>query len=78
MPRITPSPLAKNVTELGPNHRMTPEQVLAYASRRQWEKIIITGYYLSDGEFGTLSSQMTRETANWLVDHLKLHILDRL
>jgi hypothetical protein len=51
---------------------------LALASRRQWEKIIITGYYLSDGEFAVLSSQMTRETANWLVDHLKLHILDRL
>lgn len=77
MPRITPSPLGKNVTELGPHTKMTPEQVLAYASRCQWEKIIITGYYL-DGEFATLSSQMTRETANWLCDNMKLHILDRL
>lgn len=80
MPRIAPSPprmSGANLHELGPHTRMTPEQVLTYASRCQWEKIIVTGYYL-DGEFATLSSHMTRETANWLVDHMKLHVLDRL
>lgn len=77
MPRITPTPHGKNVIELGPHCKMSPEEVLALASRYQWETVLIVGYY-QGGEFATLSSRMTRETANWLIDHCKLHVMDRL
>jgi hypothetical protein len=69
---------AEVIETFGPHSRMTPEQTLGYASARKWDKVIVFGYYESNDEFGVLGSHMSRETALWLVEHLKLHVLDRL
>lgn len=78
MPRIMPSRRVQNVTELGPHNKMSPEQALAVAGRKQWSEVMILGYELPNNSFVVMSSRMTRESANWLVDHAKLWCLDRL
>lgn len=67
-----------SVIELGAHDRMTPEQVLALCVREQWEKVIICGYHKDDNTLVVRSSHMTRETAFWIAEHLKLHALDSL
>lgn len=70
------APEAK-VVELGPHCDMTPEEALAVASRKRWQDVVVCGFD-EDGDFVSLSSNMTREEALWMAEHLKLHAMGRL
>lgn len=67
-----------SVIDLGPHERMTPEQVLAYAAREEWEHVVICGFHKDGETISVRSSHMTREFALWIVEHTKLHVMDRL
>jgi hypothetical protein len=66
------------VVDLGPHERMTPEQALSSASREAWENVLICGFHVDSGEIIVRSSHMTREFALWIIEHAKLHAMDRL
>ena len=67
-----------SVVDLGPHERMTPEQALAQAARENWRDVIICGFHKDDETIVVRSSNVTREFALWIMEHAKLHILDRL
>lgn len=67
-----------DVIELVAHPRMSNEQALAYAARLDWESVMILGYSKANPEFITFTGAMTREEALWLVEHAKLHVLNRL
>ena len=66
------------VVDLGPHERMTPEQVLAYAAREKWDKVIICGFHEDGEELVVRSSHISREFSLWIAEHLKLYVLGRL
>lgn len=70
--------MSDNVIRLGAHSRMTPEEALAFVSSIDWDQIIICGYAKGADEFLTYSSNMTRECGLWIIEHAKLHVLDRL
>lgn len=67
--------MAEKVIHLGPHDNMTPEQALAVAAREPWDDVMIIGFFKDDGEVCIRSSHMTREFANWIIDHAKLQIM---
>ena len=66
------------VIELGAHPRMSNEQALEYAARQEWDSVMILGYRKGENDFCTLSGKMTREEALWLLEHAKLHVMNRL
>lgn len=62
------------VIELGPHDNMTPEEALLLTAREKPKKVLIL-YFDEDGQFGTRSSAMTRETALWLIELARLGVL---
>lgn len=67
-----------SVVDLGPHERMTPAEALATASREEWDNVFICGFHADSGELVIRSSHMSREFALWIVEHAKLHVMDRL
>ena len=66
------------VVKLPAHTRMTPEEVIAFITREEWESLLICGYHKDDPDFVVRSSAMSREQALWLIEHAKLHVLNRL
>mgnify|MGYP001617988757 CR=1 FL=1 len=67
-----------DVVHLGPHERMTPEQALAVASQEEWDDVIVCGFHKDDSSLVLRSSHMTREFGLWIIEHVKLKIMDRL
>lgn len=63
------------VISLGAHERMTPEEALAVSSRENWDHILIIGFQDGEEHLSIRSSAMTREFANWIIDHAKRHAL---
>jgi hypothetical protein len=57
---------------------MTPTEALAVAERKPWERIIIIGFTEDSDGVACISSHMPRETALWIVEFAKLHVMGRL
>ncbi len=66
------------VVELGANSNLTPEGAIAITSRESWHDVIILGYHKGDEKLVVRSSKMSRAEALWLIEHAKLHVMDRL
>lgn len=66
------------IFDLGANDNMTPEQALAVAQRKPWERVIIIGFTTDSEGLVSYSSHMPRETALWIIEHAKLHVMGRL
>jgi len=64
------------VIELGPHANLTPEQALAVCTREEWTNVIIIGFQPNSDTIVVRSSVMTREFANWIIDHAKVWALD--
>lgn len=64
-----------NVVMLGPRSTMSPEQVLAVCAKEPWESVIIIGFWKNDEQLTIRSANVTREFANWIIDHAKREIL---
>ena len=66
----------RNVIELGPTVNMTVDECIAYAKRRSedLQDVMVIGCD-ADGDVISVSSQMTRAEALWLVEYIKLNIL---
>lgn len=67
-----------DVVYLGPHQRMTPEEALAAAMQQNWTEVIICGFVQGNNELVEMSSHMSRETALWIAEHTKLHVMGRL
>jgi hypothetical protein len=67
-----------DIIDLGPHERMNAEEVLSTAAREPWESVIVCGFHRDGDDLVMRSSNMSRETALWIAEHLKLHILGRL
>ena len=65
-----------DIIRLGPHERMTTEQALAASADEAWDDVIVCGF--QDGKLFVRSSHMTREFALWIIEHTKLHVMDRL
>jgi hypothetical protein len=70
--------MSADVVDLGAHSNMTPAEAMAVAERRPWEKIIIIGFTEDSKGVVYFSSHMQRETALWIIEHAKLHVMDRL
>ena len=66
----------EKVVYLGAHSRMTVEETLAEAGRRNWEKVIVLGYVKEHNDLVAFSSHMPRETALWLTENMRCHVLD--
>jgi hypothetical protein len=66
------------VFQLAPHEKMTPEQTLAFCARECWKDILIIGFQNDADGVVIRSSDMSRELANWLVDHAKKYCLDQI
>lgn len=64
------------IIELGPHENMSPEQALGVAAREKWEKVLIVGYHSENDCLMVRSSHMSRETALWLAEHMRLYALN--
>lgn len=65
----------EKVQFLPAHSKMTVDQTLAIAKRRNLQDILIGGYG-EDGELVVYSSHMSRKDALWLAKQLELHALD--
>jgi len=67
-----------NVSMMPAHARMTPQQALEYIKQRIADEgcleLVVAGYY-ADGEFFTISSEMTRKDGLWLAETLRRHAL---
>lgn len=63
-----------DVVLLGPHTRMTVNEALEYVRREGLTDVMIIGYD-HDGDLMIRSSRMSRETANWMIDRAKLHVM---
>lgn len=71
------------VYELGAHENMTVEEALTLCLREAQDSdededdidTIIISYY-PDGDLRIRSSHMTNETANWILDKAKIHVMD--
>lgn len=70
--------MSGEVVDLGAHENMTVPEALAVATRKPWENVIVLGYAEGSNGLVVVSSHMPRETALWLIEHAKLHVLDRL
>lgn len=70
--------MTAKIIDLGPHERMTPGQALEVAAREDWEHVIICGFHVDDGRVVLRSSHVSREFALWIIEHAKLHVMDRL
>lgn len=70
--------MSAEIYDLGANENMTPTEARAVAARKPWEDVIIIGFTEDSRDVVVVSSRVDRSTANWIVDHAKLHVLDRL
>ncbi len=70
--------MTAEVIDLGANENMTPEQALAVAARKPWEKVLIVGFTEDADGLVVMSSRMPRESALWIARHLDLHIIGQL
>ncbi len=70
--------MTAEIVDLGPHERMTVDEALASAAREPWENVLIIGFHVDDGSLVVRSSHMSREFALWIIEHAKLHIMDRL
>lgn len=63
--------------ELGPHSKMTPHEALAFCQREEWSHVLIIGFHATgEGSLIMRSSHVSREFANWILDHAKLKIMD--
>ena len=67
-----------SVIYLGAHSNMTPDEAFAVAQRRPWEKVMIIGFTEDSESIVVISSHMIRESALWIIEHAKLHAMDRL
>lgn len=67
-----------DIVELGPHTRMSVEEVFAVAAREPWETVMVIGFHKDEGDLKVRSSHMSREQALWIIEHAKLHAMDRL
>lgn len=67
--------MENKVVELNPHERMTPEEALAKCSREEWDKIVIVGFHHGNNELIVRSSHISRETALWIIEHTRMHVL---
>lgn len=66
------------IVEIGDRHkRLTPEEVLAMASREKWSDILIFGWH-DDGEFRYIPSNTSNAELNWLIDRMKKELHEGL
>lgn len=70
--------MSADVVEFGPHTNMTPDEAVAMAQRRPWQEIIIVGFTEDSDGLVVFSSHMAREKALWIIEHAKLHAMDRL
>jgi hypothetical protein len=71
--------VSAEIVNLGPHDRMTPQELFTVVQREPWEKVIVVGFHEGgDGSLVMRSSHMSREFALWIIEHAKLHVLDRL
>lgn len=70
--------MSADVVDLGAHSNMTPTEALAVAQRRNWEKVVIIGFTEDSNGLVCVSSHMDRESALWIIEHAKLHAMDRL
>lgn len=70
--------MSADIVNLGPHDRMTPAELFASVQREPWETAMVIGFHEDDGSIVVRSSHMTREFALWIVEHAKLHVMDRL
>ena len=66
------------VHDLGAHNNMKPDEVFAVAERRPWEQVMVIGFAEDSQGLVSFSSRMTREQALWIIEHAKLHVMDRL
>lgn len=69
--------MSADIVHLGPHERMTTDEVFAASAREPWDDVMVIGFH-KDGSLAVRSSHMSREFALWIVEHAKLHIMDRL
>lgn len=69
--------MSAKIIDLGAHERMTPEETVVCAGRANLSEIVVCGFN-SDNGLVVMSSHMSRELALWLIEHAKLHIMDRL
>ena len=70
--------MSADVVDLGAHSNMTPEEALTVAARRPWEKVMVIGFTEDSESIVVISSHMIRESALWIIEHAKLHAMDRL
>ncbi len=70
--------MSADMINLGPYDRMTPAELFSAVAREPWEKAMVIGFHIEDGSIVVRSSHMTREFALWIIEHAKLHVMDRL
>jgi hypothetical protein len=70
--------VSKKIVDLGAHTNMTPEEALAVAQRRPWQKVLIIGFTEDSDGLVVMSSHMHRESALWIIKHAELHAMDRL
>lgn len=57
------------------NDNMSPEQVLRSSIDEGLNDVIVVGYN-SEGEIFVRSSKMSRQEALWIVEQLRIYVLD--
>lgn len=65
----------ENVVELGLSARATPEELLAYASRLQWEDLLIVGRRTDSRKPELLSSSIVQADALFLLEAARLEVM---
>jgi hypothetical protein len=67
-----------SIIDLGAHTNMTPTEALTVAQRRDWEEVIVIGFTTDSEGIVVISSSLPREKALWIIEHAKLHAMDRL
>ena len=64
------------IVELGPHHRMTPEECLSQVLRERPSAVMVIFERGEEGILTIRSSEMTRKDALWLLEAAKVDVLD--
>jgi len=64
-----------DIYQLNPHANMTPEEALSYCAMESWDDVIIIGFHEGNDAIALRSSHITREKANFILDHAKQKIL---
>lgn len=69
---VIPHPTAWSRTDL------TPDETLQGAAQYDWQDVIVCGFCHDTDSLVVRGSNMSRERALWIAEHLRLHAMDRL